>query len=87
MKVRALLGKQRHEVQHIPSIAYVEAPAFYQWLTGKDFTSALALRFLMLRTSEIRFATFTEIHDGTWTLDAKRTKTGREHRVPLLGEA
>ena len=29
MKVRALLGKQRHAVQHVPSIPYQEAPAFF----------------------------------------------------------
>ena len=33
MKARALLGKQRHEAEHIPSLPYTEAPAFYQWLT------------------------------------------------------
>ena len=90
MKARALLGKQRHEVQHIPSIPYVKAPKFYQWLATNELTSALALRFLMLtvaRTSEIRFATFNEFEGGVWTLDAKRTKTGKEHRVPLSSEA
>lgn len=90
LKARALLGKQRHEVRHIPSIPYMEAPAFYQWLTTRDFTSSLALRFLMLtvaRTSEIRFARFAEINDDVWLLDGKRTRTGREHRIPLSIEA
>lgn len=90
MKARALLGKHRHEVQHIPSIPYAEAPRFYAWLASKDLVSALALRFLILtvaRTSEIRFATFDEIEDSVWTLSPKRTKSGREHRVPLSVEA
>lgn len=91
MKARALLGKQRHQVEHIPSLPYAEAPAFYRWLCKKSsLTSALALRLLMLtaaRTSEIRFATFDEIEGKIWTLGPERTKTGKEHRVPLSGEA
>lgn len=90
MKTQALLGKQRHEVTHISSLPYQEAPEFYQWLCNKETTSALALRFLILtvaRTSEVRFATLQEISKGTWTLAPKRTKTGREHRVPLSKEA
>lgn len=45
MKARALLGKQRHEVQHVPSIPYAEAPAFYRMLTTKIQMSCLALLF------------------------------------------
>jgi len=90
MKARALLGKQRHSVTHIPSMPYKEAPAFYQWLKAQDGVAALALRFLMLtlaRTSEVRLATFAEIDSDVWTLPAERTKTGREHRIPLTDEA
>lgn len=90
MKARALLGKQRHEVQHIPSMPYVEAPAFYQWLKIKDTVAVLALRLLILtvaRTSEVRRARFEEIEDDIWTLPADRTKTGRSHRIPLTHEA
>lgn len=94
MKARALLGKQRHEVQHIPSLPYAEAPAFYQSLSARDLPSCLALRFLMLtvaRTSEVRFATHSELQNGIWIIPAERTKTGtktkREHRVPLVEEA
>lgn len=90
MKTRALLGKQRHFVTHIPSVPYVEVPTFYQWLTTVDGMSALALRFLVLtvaRTSEVRLATFDEIEGDIWTLPPARTKTNREHRVPLTDEA
>jgi integrase len=90
MKTRALLGKQRHTVTHIPSMPYRDAPAFYKWLTTVDGVSALALRFLMLtvaRTSEVRLATFEEIEGDVWTLPAHRTKTNREHRIPLTDEA
>jgi len=90
MKAKALMGKQRHEVTHIPSMPHQDAPAFYQWLKTQDVVSALALRFLMLtvaRTSEVRLATFDEIDGDVWTLPPGRTKTGREHRVPLTNEA
>lgn len=91
MKAQALLGKQRHVEKHIPSLPYSDAPAFYQWLCNKsELVSVLALRFLILtvaRTSEVRFATFDEILDDVWTIAPERTKTGREHRVPLSNEA
>ncbi len=90
MKARALLGKQRHTVEHIPSVPYAEAPAFYQWLKTKPGVAALALRFLIVtvtRTSEVRFARFDEVAENVWTLSAERTKTGQLRRVPLTDEA
>lgn len=90
MKTRALLGKQRHTVSHIPSLPYQDAATFYQWLVTVDGISAMALRFLILtvaRTSEVRLATFDEITGDIWTLPPARTKTGREHRIPLTAEA
>lgn len=90
MKARALLGKQRHKTEHIPAMPYADAPKFYGWLCEQDHTAALALRYLILtaaRTSEVRLATIDEIEDGIWTLTPERTKTGREHRVPLTAEA
>ena len=39
------------------------------------------------RTSEVRFATFDEMEGNIWTLTPERTKTGREHRIPLTAEA
>ena len=89
MKARSLLGKRRHEVRHIPSLPYGEATAFYKMLCGHDAISCLALRFLMLtlaRTSEVRFATHDEIEGNIWVMPPERTKTGREHRVPLTEE-
>lgn len=90
MKARALLGKQKHKTEHIPAMPYADAPKFYRWLCDQDHTAALALRFLILtaaRTSEVRLATFDEVENGVWTLSTERTKTGREHRVPLTAEA
>jgi len=90
MKAQALLGKRRHTVKHIPSMPYQDAPAFYRSLCGKTFPSAFALRFLMLtvaRTSEVRFANQTEIVGGIWAIPAERTKTAKEHNIPLCKEA
>ncbi|KCV82458.1 phage integrase, catalytic core [Actibacterium atlanticum] len=91
LKAKALLGKRRHVTQHIPSLPYAEIPDFYSWLREKsDLTSALALRFLIMtvaRTSEVRFATFQEIEGDTWSIAAARTKTNRDHRIPLSDEA
>ncbi len=39
------------------------------------------------RNSEVRLTTFDEIHEGVWTLAPERTKSGKEHRVPLSNEA
>lgn len=90
LKAKALLGKRRHVAEHIPSLPYADAPKFYKWLGEKTSLSTQALRFLMLtctRTSEVRLATADEIKDGVWIIPAERTKTGREHRVPLTAEA
>jgi len=90
MKARALLGKQRHETEHIPALSYSEAPKFYRWLCTLDTTASQALRFLMLtlaRTSEVRLATSDEIEGDIWSLAAKRTKTNESRRIPLVPEA
>lgn len=90
MKARALLGKQRHEAQNIPSMPYREAPAYYRALCDQTYMSCFALRFLMLtaaRTGEIRFAQQTDLQGSVLTIPADRTKTGAEHRIPLTKEA
>jgi len=89
MKARALMGKQRHEVTHIPSMPYAELPAFYRWLSKHNHMSCLILRFLILtitRTSEVRLAIFKEIEGDVWHIPASRTKTGQQRRVPLYRE-
>lgn len=89
-KAKALLGTQRVKVKHIPSMPYQEVPKFYRSLTDKSSVGALALRLLILtiaRTSEIRLATFDEFEGDTWLLAGERTKSGREHRIPLTKEA
>ncbi len=90
MKARALLGKQRHVVTHIPSLHYADMPKFYNWLCSKQQVSVFALRFLILtlaRTSEVRFARVDDVQDGVWIIPAENTKSNRENRVPLTDEA
>lgn len=90
MKARALMGKQRHEVKHIPAMPYAELPDFYRWLSDQEHMSCLALRFLILtvtRTSEVRLSTFDEFENDIWTIPASKTKTDQERRVPLCAEA
>jgi integrase len=90
MKVRALLGKQRHVSEHIPSMPYKDAPAFYRWLCEQTAAAALPLRFIMLtaaRTGEVRYARHSYIDGDVLTLPPEITKTGREHKIPLALEA
>lgn len=87
---KELLGKQRRRVKHIRSMPYADVPQFYSWLTTLSGTTPLALRLLILtakRTSEIRFASINEMDGDVWLLPKERTKTGREHKVPLSNEA
>ena len=76
------------KVTHHPAMPFTEAPAFMDELARNDCVSAFALRFLILtatRTSEVLQAQWQEIDQeaAIWTVPADRTKTKREHRVPL----
>lgn len=89
-KAKALLGKQRHKVQKVPSLPWQDVPDFYQSL-GESVTD-LALRFLILtgcRSAEVRGCTIQEIDwdSKSWEVPASRMKGGISHRVPLSVEA
>lgn len=88
-KAKALLGAHRHKVTHIPAMPWQEVPAYYTSLKDGGIPAhALQLLILTLaRTSEIRKAEWSEIEDDIWTVPAEKTKTGKEHRVPLTQEA
>lgn len=90
LKAKALLGKSKHVPKHFPSMPYADVPTYYQQLCQQTFITALALRFLIVtaaRSGEVRFASFSEIEDDVWTIPAERTKTKKEHRIPLTDEA
>ena len=88
-KAQVLLGKSRQKSEHIPALPWREVPEFYSTLTDGSICH-LALRLLILtaaRSAEVRFARFEEIQGDTWVIPAARMKGGREHRIPLSGEA
>ncbi len=92
-KARALLGKQRHTVQNIPSMPWQDVPAFYQSLDGGGVTE-LALRLLILtavRSDGIRHCHLDQMEGDIWTVPAVHVKGRRgatsDFRVPLSSEA
>jgi integrase len=88
-KAKALLGKSRHVVRHVPAMAWKDLPEFYASLNLGTPTS-LAMRFLILtatRSGEVRNLILDEIHDDVWVIPAERMKAGKEHRVPLSSAA
>jgi integrase len=92
-KAKALLGRQRHTVQSIPSMPWPQVPNFYASLEEPTVTH-LALRLLILtglRSRPIRFARLDEIDGDVWTVPAENMKArlgaAQPFRVPLSEEA
>jgi integrase len=80
--------------RHFAAMPYTEVPKFLRALreSGMDETTKLAFEFLILtaaRTGEVLGARWDEVNLGSalWTIPAARTKTRREHRVPLAPRA
>ena len=89
-----VLGPQHDVVTHRKALPHGEVAAAIAKVRaakpGKVDT--LAFEFLVLtaaRGGEVRGAVWSEIDQGAgvWTIPASRTKTAREHRVPLSGRA
>ncbi|MDA0206750.1 MAG: integrase arm-type DNA-binding domain-containing protein, partial [Acidobacteria bacterium] len=79
-------------VKHHRAMPWGELPAFMHRLRTAKGMGARALEFLILtaaRSGEVRGATWEEIdlEAAVWTVPAERMKAGREHRVPLSGDA
>lgn len=92
-KARALLGRQRHTVTHIPAMDWREVPAFYQSLDGGTPVE-LALRLLILtgmRSKAVRFIQLDQIDGDVWTVPADLMKgrkgATKDFRVALSREA
>jgi integrase len=74
---------------HQTALAYNEIPEFFTKLQAQDNSvAALALEFTILtaaRTSETLGAKWAEfdVKNKVWVVPAVRTKTSKEHRVPL----
>jgi len=80
-----------HKVAHFEAMPYEDMPDFFGELSKRETISAKALAFTILtaaRSGETRNATLGEIDfkKAVWTVPGERTKSGREHRVPLTKE-
>jgi len=91
-KAKALLGKSRHVVTHVPSLHWKDVPEFYESLSDGTITH-LALRLLILsglRSKPIRFCNLDQIEGDVWTVPAENMKARKgkavDFRVPLSGE-
>jgi integrase len=74
--------------KHHPALPYADVADFMAKLRVDQSVAARALEFTILtaaRTSEVREARWSEIDQVAklWTVPGERTKTGKEHRVPL----
>lgn len=93
-KARALLGAQRHKVEHTAFLPWQEVPAFYASLNEGTVTH-LALRLLILtigtRSRPLRYLRSEQIEGDTWVVPASEMKGRRDSnadfRVPLSTQA
>ena len=86
--VTAALPRPRNGKTHHAAIAHADLGAVLAEVreTGAPPAARLALELLALtatRSNEVRSMRWAEIDGETWTIRAERTKTGKEHRVPL----
>ena len=92
--ITAALPKRSKQVRHMPALPHGEVPGALAAVraSGAWPATKLAFEFLVLtatRSAEVRLATWDEINidNRMWTVPAARTKTSREHRVPLSDRA
>jgi integrase len=93
-KLEHLLAKRAkaRNVKHHAALPYAETGAFMVELRQQESVAARALEFTILtaaRTGEVVGAKWGEIDDDArlWIIPADRTKTRKEHRVPLSSAA
>jgi integrase len=87
-----LPGRAHLSRGHHKAMRYGELATFLVKVREREAMAALALEFTILtavRTGEAMGATWSEVDlaKAMWTIPAARTKTGREHRVPLSARA
>ena len=92
--ITAALPKRPKQVRHMPAVPHGDVAGAIAAVrsSGAWPATKLAFEFLVLtatRSGEVRLATWDEIDiDGrVWTIPVARTKTSREHRVPLCDRA
>jgi integrase len=77
-------------VKHHAAMPWRDVPGLMIELRATEGVAALALQFTILtavRTGEAINARWNEIAGDVWSIPAERTKTGKEHRVPLSPQA
>ena len=84
-------AKVRNVIHHA-ALPYDEVPDFMIALRAEEGIAARGLEFAILtaaRTAEAIGATWDEINmkEKVWAVPSGRTKTGKEHRVPLSSRA
>ena len=87
---RPALPRQKRNVKHHKAVDFEHVPELVMRIKNCSSLpiSRLALEFLVLtasRTKEVLEAPWSEIDEGKklWVLPVERTKTTREHRVPI----
>ncbi|MGR3460881.1 MAG: tyrosine-type recombinase/integrase [Roseovarius sp.] len=93
-KAKALLGAQRHKVEHTAFLAWQDVPAFYASLQP-DTVTHLALKLLILtigtRSRPLRHIHLDQIDGDVWIVPADQMKgrrdSGDDFRVPLSRQA
>jgi integrase len=78
------------KVRHHPAMSYKEIGAFCRLLQREQGLAARALEMTILtacRSNEVLNAQWREIDliQGIWIIPGERMKSGREHRIPLVG--
>ena len=93
-RIGPALGAQNYTVRRMKALPHREVASAIGkvWATGSKHVVKLAFELLVLtatRSGEVRGAAWTEIDldDGVWTIPAGRSKTNREHRIPLSRRA
>ena len=89
-----VLPKAKPAVNHHTALAYTDVPKVLRQVEMSTSYPATKLAFRLLaltacRSGEIRGMTWDEVDWGAaiWTIPMQRTKTAREHRVPLSSAA
>ena len=88
----AALPKADKVTAHFRALPYAEVAAAIAVMRQSNTwpVTTLLFEFIVLtacRSGEARRATWNEIKESIWTIPADRTKSGREHRVPLSNAA
>ena len=93
-RIAPVLGPQQDVVKHMQALDHREVAAAIRTVqaTGATESVKLAFEFLVLtaaRSGEVRGALWEEIDlaAAVWTIPPSRTKSKREHRVPLSRRA